>query len=380
MRRLIVFLILILLCAVGLNAQVRKDFQNLETLFEEGKTADLQKELKDLKPNKDEERALVLYLEAMLCKNIADTQTRLNSCIEKYPKTPYGQMAMLEVAKIHILEREMQKAGTLLRRINSPDIVDRFYWIAVVFYWQDDYSSAIANAENYLRLSPQGKEAESAHYLIVDSYVSQRKYQSAISSLANLQHLKEFDRQYYYYKLGMINELNSNFKEALKAFREGYELDKYSQVAFDIEERLFNMRSRTPSLDLSFLYPYTPLDIPVELASDSLDTQVGSVPEVSERLPPLNLPPIDEYLPIKLISKPLKGFFLQAGRFSVKTNAERLCRSIRDMQIPASYYEDKDQGKTTWVVLAGPFSSREQTDSARARLTSSEINSFIVQY
>jgi tetratricopeptide (TPR) repeat protein len=365
---------------VGLNAQVRKDFQNLETLFEEGKTADLQKELKDLKPNKDEERALVLYLEAMLCKNIADTQTRLNSCIEKYPKTPYGQMAMLEVAKIHILEREMQKAGTLLRRINSPDIVDRFYWIAVVFYWQDDYSSAIANAENYLRLSPQGKEAESAHYLIVDSYVSQRKYQSAISSLANLQHLKEFDRQYYYYKLGMINELNSNFKEALKAFREGYELDKYSQVAFDIEERLFNMRSRTPSLDLSFLYPYTPLDIPVELASDSLDTQVGSVPEVSEKLPPLNLPPIDEYLPIKLISKPLKGFFLQAGRFSVKTNAERLCRSIRDMQIPASYYEDKDQGKTTWVVLAGPFSSREQTDSARARLTSSEINSFIVQY
>ncbi|MCB5276602.1 MAG: SPOR domain-containing protein [Candidatus Cloacimonadaceae bacterium] len=375
-----VFLSLLLLSAISLGAQIRKDFRNLEKLFDEGKISELQRELTTLKPNKDDERALMLYYDAMLSTGKSDALSKFNTCVEQYPKTLHGQLAMLEAAKIHILEREMQKAGSLLRRINSPDIVERFYWSAVVFYWLDDYSAAIANAENYIRLSPKGKEVEPAHYLVVESYLNQRKYQSAISSLSKIRHIKAYDRQYYHYKLGMVYELNSNAKEALKAYREGYELDKYSQVAFNIEERLFAMRGRAPSLDLSFLYPYTPLDIPVEIASDSLDTELDAGTEVTEEPNLPDLPPIGDFLPVKLIAKPLKGFFLQAGRFSVETNAERLCHTIREMKVPASYYEDKAQGKTTWVVLAGPFSNREQTDGAKARLINREINSFIVQY
>jgi hypothetical protein len=64
----------------------------------------------------------------------------------------------------------------------------------------------------------------------------------------------------------------------------------------------------------------------------------------------------------------------------VEPNAERLSRSIRGMNIPAQYYEDRSTGQATWVVLAGPFDNREETDRARNLLMGGEINSFIVQY
>lgn len=379
MRRIIIILFLLTICS--LYSQVRKEISVLEELYKSGKLIDAQRLISSLKPNKDEERALVQYYEALLNKNKTETLALLNSCAEKYSKTLHGQLAMLEAAKIHILDRDMTNAQALLRRINSPDIVERFYWFSVVFYWLDDFSSAIANAENYLRLSPEGSEAENALHLIADSYIGQRKYQSAVSSLSKIRRLKDFDRQYYFYKLGRAHELNQNSKDALTAYREGYELDKYSQIAFNIEERLFAMRSRAPSLDLSFLYPYTPLQLLPELAADSTSGLPSSQPELPPQIPPLtDLPGVDKTQAIKLAAKPSQGFYLQAGRFSVEGNAERLCRGIRDMNLPASYYEDRSQTQTTWVVLAGPFQNSAESEQARIRLTRSEINSFIVQY
>jgi tetratricopeptide (TPR) repeat protein len=379
MRRL--SLILLLFASLSLFAQGRKDFSNLETLYRTGKTSEAESLLGTLKPSKDEERALVQYYTALLKKNQAEALTLLNACANAYPQTPHGQLAMLEAAKFYILDRDMQKAQALLRRINSADIVERFYWSAVVFYWLDDFASAIANAENYMRLSPNGKEAENALHLISDAYIGQRKYQSAVSSLSKVSRLKDYDKQYYFYKLGLAHELNQNAREALNAYREGYELDKYSQNAFNIEEHLFAMRSRAPSLDLSFLYPYSPLEIKPEVAADSTKGLPQSLVDSHGTVPPIpDLPPIDQNQAIKLPAKPTQGFFLQAGRFSVEGNAERLSRGIREMKLPASYYEDKSQAQTTWVVLAGPFQTSEDTDRARIRLTNSEINSFIVQY
>ena len=85
-------------------------------------------------------------------------------------------------------------------------------------------------------------------------------------------------------------------------------------------------------------------------------------------------------MPIKLLIKPESGFFLQTGRFSVESNAERLVRNIRGMKIPATYYEEASPKNKSWVVLAGPFDNQKQTVAAKTLLTQSEINSFIVQY
>jgi len=64
----------------------------------------------------------------------------------------------------------------------------------------------------------------------------------------------------------------------------------------------------------------------------------------------------------------------------VENNASNLCKTIREKKLPAVYYEDKTKTSTSWVVLAGPFTTRADADAARTFLTSSEISCFIVQY
>ncbi|MCK9583350.1 MAG: SPOR domain-containing protein [Candidatus Cloacimonetes bacterium] len=377
-------IILLLFGSISLFAQVGKDFSEIERQYKSGQLSQVKTGLATLKPRRDEEKALMGYYSALCKKTKTEALAEFHNVAEKYPKTRYGQLAMLEAAKIHILEREITLAQTLLRGINSADIIERFYWLAVSFYWLDDFPAAIANAENYLRLSPSEDLTESALHLVADSFMAQKKYQSAISSLAKVKKLPEQDLQYYYYRLGYAQELAGDYSQATKAYRAGYELDEYSQAAFDIEERLFGLRSRAPSLDLSFLYPYTPLEL--DLGDDPLQSTQETPQEVPEPVKPVDLTPsvtmpeITSSMPVKLLVKPKSGYFLQTGRFSVESNAERLVKSIRSMKIPATYYEEEIKQNRSWVVLAGPFENSKQTDSARAALSQSEINSFIVQY
>jgi len=366
--------------AVSLSGQPRRDFIRFKELYESGNIAQAQNSIENLKPNRDEERAMLLYYRALMQSMNNQALTDFHQAIESYPQTHHGQLSMLEAAKIHILERDIPTAQTLLRRINSAEIIQRFYWLAVTHYWLDDYSAAIANAENYLRLKDPAPLSESALHLIADSYISQKKYQSALSSLQKVSRLQELDLQYLRYKEGYTYELLGNSAEALKRYKEGYELNKYSQVAFDIEERLFSLRSRVPSLDLSFLYPYEELKLDPKAAATASESTVTTIKDtvvVAEQSP---LPPIDANQPIKLLIKPTSGNYLQAGRFSVETNAEGLVRSIREMKIPASYFEDDSQAGTTWVVLAGPFAKAEEMSFARRELSANDINNFVMQH
>nr|MDK2851671.1 hypothetical protein [Candidatus Cloacimonadota bacterium] len=365
--------------AVTLSAQPRRDFVKLKEYYDSGNITEAKKSLNKLKPNQDEERAMLLYYRALLQSSSREALSDFNTAIDMYPQTHYGQLSMLEAAKIYILDREITTAQTLLRRINSAEIVQRFYWLAVTHFWLEDYSAAIANAENYLRLKNPAPLSESALHLIADSYIAQKKYQSALASLQKISRLDDVDLQYLKYKEGYTYELMGNSTEALKKYKEGYEINKYSQIAFDIEEKLFALKSKVPSLDLSFLYPYEKLQLDPKtttIAESSCNTVSDTVFVAENHL----FPTIDANLPIKLLFKPTQGHYLQAGRFSVETNAERLVHSIREMMIPASYYEDNSQGNTTWVVLAGPFAKAEEMNIARRILSDNDINNFVVQY
>lgn len=368
---------------MGLFAQVGKDFSDLEKLYQSGQLSQVKSSLSTLKPRRDEEKALVGYYSALCQKTKTEVLAGLVTVADSYPKTSYGQLAMLEAAKIHILEREIPRAQALLRGISSADIIERFYWLAVTYYWQEDYSAAIANAENYLRFNPTDSLAESALHLVADSYIAQKKYQSASSSLNKIKKLPEPDLQYYYYRLGYAQELMGDYVQATKAYRAGYELDKYSQAAFNIEERIFALRSRAPALDISFLYPYTPLELDLGISlSDSITVAAPGLPQppALDAGPKVAMPAITDSMPIKILLKPISGLYLQAGRFSVESNAERLVKNIRSMTIPCTYYEEAKPGGKSWVVLAGPFENQKQMNAAKTMLSQSQITSFIVQH
>lgn len=369
------------------GAAIRKEFSELDKLFEGGKLNEISASLISLKPSSDEERAALGFYAAMLKTNSLEAIKAHQHIIDKFYTSQYAQRSLLELGKQYLLERKVDEAKAAFRKIVSTALVERYYWLALCAWWQDDLESAIAQAENYLRLEPRGDFAENAHYLIADSYLLQRKAYSAVSTLSKLQNLKlpDTDEQYLFYRLGFAYEQSEKIVDAVSAYRQGYEMDKYSQTAYLIEDRLFELRSRSRNVDISFLYPYSLLQIALT-EDDSLTSLVKDAvqPIGSSQTNPMPTPsvisPVNPTAPVKLKGKPSEGYWLQAGRFSVEANANKLVVNIRLMNIPAVYYEDTSGNKKSWVVLCGSFPDKTQAETARQSLANEKINSFLTFY
>ena len=381
-KRIFLFFLLTALCGFALSS-VRKEFQNLEELYNTGKIDELAESIGTLKPANDEERACIGFYNALLKTKTEEAIASHQLLIEKFPKSSYTQKSLLELGKIYCLERRIEEASLYLRRITSSELMERFYWLALCAWWQDDYATAINNCENYLRLEPRGEFAEKAYYLIADCYLAQKKAYSAVTTLLKLQNakLREIDEQYFYYRLGYAYELSDAPIDAINAYRKGYELDRYSQVAYEIEDRILEIKRSKPNIDISFLYPYSPLQVTIvqEEQPDTLKLGVPAEtkPSTSTVSPKLE---VRQDAPVKLKEKPKEGYWSQAGRFSVESNANRLVINIRLLNIPAAYYEDISGGKKSWVVVCGSFPDRTQAEEAKELLATNDINSFITAY
>ena len=373
-------------------AALRKDFSDLDNLYQTGKLNELSEALSSLKPNSDDERAALGYYNAMLKLKAGDFSNAHQNVAQLYPGSPHGQRSLLELGKLLLLERELDKAKSTLRKITTPELAERFYWLASCTLWQDDPEQAIANAEIYLRMEATGEFAENAYFLIANSYLEQKKAYSAISTLTKLEKakLKELDEQYLFYRLGYAYEQSEKLVDAVAAYQKGYEMDKYSQVAYLIEDRLFELRNRSRIIDISFLYPYTLLQIVMDQENQANQDTLKTKPENpayqtnGHNPPPLPTPgnqnPPNLNAPIKLKTKPTQGYWLQAGRFSMEANANKLVVNIRLLNLPAAYYEDVQGGKKSWVVLCGVFEDKTQAENAKLSLSENKINSFITFY
>ncbi len=381
-KRILLSFILISLCAVLCSA-VRKEFQELNNLYSNGKLDELSEAISNLKPVNDEERACLGYYNAMQKTKTEDALAAHQWLIERFPKSPYAQKSLLELGKIYILERKIEEATLYLRRITSTDLVECYYWLGLCSWWQDDFTTAINYCENYLRLEPNGEYCESAYYVIAECYLAQKKTYSAVATLIKLQNAKlpKIDEQYLYYRLGYAYELSDKLSDAVNAYRTGYELNRYSQIAYQIEDRLLELKSRSRNIDIGFLYPYPKLQIVIaeEIIADSLKI-VQKIEQKPAAQIVATVPESKQDLPIKLKSKPKEGFWLQAGRFSVESNANRLVVNIRLLNIPATYYEDTSGGKKSWVVICGSFPDKTKAEEAKNLLAGNNITTFLVAY
>ncbi len=362
-------LLLILMPLEALAVSFRREFQSLENLYERGELAELAAQLRGSNPRNDEERALQTFLNAMLKKGRDDTLILLQQAIDRYPSTYYGQLSKLEKAKIHILERQIPQAETLLKSITSPEIPQRFYWLSQCALHNDDFGAAIAQGENYLRADPGGPYTEESHYQITAAYQNQNKLHSAIATLEKLRALPGLpkNRQYFHYLLGRLHHLSGNCAEAYQNYKQGFELNKRSQLAFEIEEQLTGLKASYGSqVDLSFLYPYTRLELP-ELVFETL---APAVPPQAE---------LDPNAPVKLEARP-SGVFVQAGRFGSEANAARLTNQIRGLELKASYFEDQNNRSVPWVVVSGPYATQSEAESVRQILRANSIDCFVTRF
>ncbi|MCB5285853.1 MAG: SPOR domain-containing protein [Candidatus Cloacimonetes bacterium] len=368
-RFILALLLLALLPLTALAVDFRREFQTVEDLWLQGKLEELPGQLYKNVAKNDEERALQTYLNAMLKQSKDDTLILLKQAADRYPSTHYGQQSMLEMAKLHILEREIPAAETLLKKISSPELPERFYWLAYCAQYRDDHAAAIAQGENYLRAAPNGRFAEDSHYIIAGAYQNQNKFFSAISSLEKLRALPGLpkNQQYFHYLLGRNHHQNGNCAEAFLNYKTAFELNRKSQLAFEIEDRLHELKGRYGSqVDLSFLYPYTELELP-ELVPEPV---LEPLPAQAE---------VDPTAPARLEAKP-SGIHVQAGRFGKEENAGSRTAELRALKVKANYFEDKGNKTVPWVVVSGPYPSQSEADCVARLLRANSIDCFITRF
>ena len=347
---------------------LRKEFQNVETQYQSGNLDNVMDSLLKLKPTIEDERAFLMYYSAITKSSAAECLNLHDTNASKYPATLYGQKSRLELAKNAILDHDFKTADSHLKAINSPELSERFYWLSVAAFDQESWQEAINQAENYIRLNPDKEMTEAAHYMIANSYIKQKKSTSAVSTLTKLSGIPGYptDMQLYNFTLGAAYDKAGNLPDAVSKYRTAYELNKFTQLAYQIEDRLFELRSKNSSLDISFLYPYSELVIPLDL----------DISQFFSNPPPV----VDPSLPMKTTGRPTRGYYLQAGRFSVENNAIGRTKDILASNHPAVYFAESQNNKLTWVVMSGPYTNQSDADLARMKLMSNNIDCFTVKY
>ncbi len=370
-------IILSLISSTLLQSIIKPEIQSIIDNYDKGETNTCISLLQSALPVTPEENAIVLYYKAIMDKDIETAKTNFSTLIKSYPKTRYAQKAMIELGNQCLLDREYEKALNYYRSITDPDLVEKDYWIANVYYQMSDYQNSIASGNQFIRYAKFGPMIEDIYYLVADSYFSLAQYNNTISTLKKLlaQPNTLDDEQYLRYRYGYACELLGNRQEAISQYKQGIEKDRFSSLAYLIEDRLFDMRGKYgSSLDLSFLYPFSDSPLPDIVIEEQLKAEEEAEQEKQDS----TLVVIDNQ-PKRLDAAPDSGLYLQAGRFSLEKNALKLCEQIIKLKLNALYYKSTQFKDVSWVVVIGPYQTQEEAQTAKDTLKDNLIDSFIIE-
>jgi hypothetical protein len=372
-----VILLMTLLSFSLLQGAFKPEIQAIIDNYEQGDTSLCASMLQSALPANPDENAVVLYYKAMLGNDAEAAKANLLSLLSSYPKTSYAQKAMLELGNLCLLDRDYDKALGYYRNITDPDLVDKHYWIANTYYQMSDYQNAIASGNQYIRLAKRNPRVEDIFYLVADSYFSLAQYNNTISTLKKLLSQPDSidDEQYLRYRYGYACEMLGNRLEAISQYKQGIEKDRFSSLAYLIEDRLFEMRERFGnSLDLSFLYPYSDNPLPDIVIAEQLKAE-----EEAEQDKQDSTAVEKETKPKQLDAAPEQGLFLQAGRFSQEKNADKLCEQIIKYGLTAQFYKSAQFKDISWVVVVGPYQTQQEAQAAKDTLKDNNIDTFIIE-
>ena len=361
----------------ALNSIVKAEIQAIEDTYQDGELTKCKSLLKTTIPDNPDEKVIVMYYSALIESDTDVFKQNLQKLIDTYPKSQYTQKAFFELGNLYLLDREYDRALGYYNKITDPEQVDKHYWIAATNFQKGEYSKAIESGNQYIRYSKTNHMVEDTYYLIADSYISLNQYNNAIITLKKLLTQPEMieDEQYLRYRYGYAYEMLGNRQEALSQYQQGYAIDRFSQLAFSIEDRVFEMRYRYgSSLDLSFLYPFANNPLP-----DIVIMELQKAEQEKELENQDSTAVVTDTKPKRLDAAPDQGFYLQAGRFSQDKNAINLCDKIIVLKQNAQYYKSTQFKDVSWVVVVGPYKTQEEALTGRDLLKDSNIDSFIVE-
>jgi len=369
-------LILLLFCG-GLFAAVRPEIQSIALNYEQGNLEQSRQLLQKIQPLNSDEQAIVYYYKALLASEAETAKQQLLLLIQLPSRNNYVQKGLLELGQISLLERDYDKALTYFNRITDPDLPEKHFWLASAYYSQGNFSKAVASADQFIRLAGDSPKKEDAYLLLADAYISLGQYNNAINTLKKLLSKPELvtKEQYLRYRYGYATEMLGNTSEAVSQYRQGIELNRASQLAYLMEDRLFDLRDKYGSaIDLSFLYPYSDTSLPDIVLVALSNSGNNNDADKSD-----SMPKVQSAKPQEVDFEKQTGIYLQAGRFSNQQNAIKLCERILKLNLNAQYYKSTQHSDVSWVVIVGPYTTELDAVNAKTVLRQENIDSFIIQ-
>jgi tetratricopeptide (TPR) repeat protein len=285
-----------------------------------------------------------IYKKAMSEVDAAVAKTSLERLAKEYTDDYYGQSALLELAKINILQREYKLAISSLKNISNSKISEKEYWLANAYLKTGKNDKAIISAQNFIFITKDTAKAENAYLLIAEAYINQKIYKRALSTLETLRTSQYIANQIalVHFKIGFCNEMLGDFEQALRSYKK-LKIDfPYHQYTYEAEDRMKNITGNT---------------------------------EVTEN------ETIAGITPTKTDSKSAKGeyeVFLQVGAFSATANAENLGKKVMSLGFNFSIFPKTKNGKKLYVVAVGPFES-DALKPAISKLKDNGLDSFVLK-
>jgi outer membrane protein assembly factor BamD (BamD/ComL family) len=305
----------------------------------------------------DEGIACRSYYDAVSSSELSQTLLLLETLQSLFSPTRYGQKAMLDLAQYNVLQRDYDKAFSLLSPISDSTLCEKNFYLAEVELKRKNYQSSILSAQEFIKCSTDNNKKEQAYLFIAESYINLNQYVRALNTLQYLRNSKLMQNctPLCLFKIGFAYEMLENYKQAVTEYKSVISKFPYTQYSMQAEERIRNLKNDD-----------------VEFVDNSQDTMV---------IETTKLDTVKTETPTKTnvsTAKELK-FYLQAGAFGSNKNAKKLAKRIMSKGYPATVFPKILNGKELKVVAAGPFDQRETAVKAKDKLQTDDIKSFIIK-
>jgi len=264
------------------------------------------------------------------------------------PDTFQGQSALLDLAKIELLERNYDQALKYFKKIFHPEIPTKEYWMAKCYLSSGDTDSAIIAAQNYVYTSSDKDKIESSYFIIAEAYIEKGLFTKALNTLNYLRNSDNIQNNIplLHYKIGYCNEKLGNYDTALTHYKK-LKLDfPYHEYTYLAEDRIYQMNS-----------------------DKKIDVDLKEIM--------INEDPVKE----PIADKDDEGNkYLQVGAFSKQGNADKHGKDI-SKTFSGNYivFPKKSNNKTLYITAFGPYNSDKQLNKAKSELEKNGYNSFMIQ-
>ncbi|MBN1327552.1 MAG: tetratricopeptide repeat protein, partial [Candidatus Cloacimonetes bacterium] len=157
-------------------------------------------------------------------RELPEKQNLLSAYKSFYKANPdnfFGQMSLLETAKIHFLDRNYKETIKQLQKISHSDITEKEFWLAKAYLKNNNFEDAIISAQNYIFSAKDVTRIEAAYFFIAESYIQQRKFTRALNTLDFLRQSEFITNNIplLHYKIGYCQEILGNTEEALQSYK-----------------------------------------------------------------------------------------------------------------------------------------------------------------